>query len=253
MPSVCRPVAASTLTTGPGPRLIGGLARGHNTRRPEMRAHTITTRIGRRLRLARRWRSHSRRSSSRSPEPRYLKAHRHQAHHRLPATASRRPSWVRRAATSGPEGTDIHQGFAVNLVGTPGPEVIVGRGGDDILGDAAGDDVICGGDGRGAIFGGRGNDTLFGEAGKDALGDRHGNDTLLGGPGGDLSRPARATTPCSARRARTRSLGGGQGPLRGRPGQGHRPPGASLPGTNRTTRWFHSGPLEVRGQEVDLS
>jgi Ca2+-binding RTX toxin-like protein len=138
-----------------------------------MRTHTITTRIGRRLRpspamavaFAALFVALGGTALSQGTPP--------------PGTAPATCNGLA-ATVVGTEGSDD-----LRMNGTPGPDVIVGLGGDDILGRTAGDDVICGGDGRDELFGGRGNDTLLGEAGKDSLGDRSGNDTLLGGPGGD--------------------------------------------------------------------
>ena len=105
---------------------------------------------------------------------------------------------------------------ALNLIGTPGPDVLVGAEGNDtitgldgndrLLGNA-GNDILNGGDGvdtlnggdgndniqggataadlRDVIFAGAGNDSVDAGAGNDQVFGQEGNDTIAGGAGVD--------------------------------------------------------------------
>jgi Ca2+-binding RTX toxin-like protein len=114
----------------------------------------------------------------------------------LPSTAFAAPRCLGRAATI--VGSDRDD----ELVGTPGPDVIVsgrgldvveGRGGDDricsggrpdFVRGGAGDDRIRAGGGGDTVIGGGGDDRLWGEAASvDALFGGRGNDRLFGGNG----------------------------------------------------------------------
>jgi Ca2+-binding RTX toxin-like protein len=83
----------------------------------------------------------------------------------------------------------------LNIVGTPGNDVLVGSdkndtisglGGDDDIIAKAGNDVIDGGSGADLILAGKGKDSVVGGSGSDQLRGEDGNDTLLGGDNGDL-------------------------------------------------------------------
>jgi uncharacterized repeat protein (TIGR01451 family) len=96
------------------------------------------------------------------------------------------------------------RGRAANVVGTPGPDLLVGTAGDDVilagLGDDrifsfGGDDLVCAGAGNdvtgsggGAdrVLAGRGADRAFGRGGRDTLRGGRGRDRLRGGSGADL-------------------------------------------------------------------
>lgn len=90
--------------------------------------------------------------------------------------------------------TEVCGGFAVTLLGTPGPDVLVGTRGPDVihggagndhLRGGAGDDLLCGGPGADTLLGGTGNDRLEGMAGADILLGGAGNDRLFGGSDND--------------------------------------------------------------------
>jgi len=68
-----------------------------------------------------------------------------------------------------------------------------------------GDDVLHGGDGDDDMNGNIGADTVSGDAGNDQLHGGQGDDVLLGGVGDDWLSGDRATTPCPAGPAPTRS------------------------------------------------
>jgi Ca2+-binding RTX toxin-like protein len=81
-----------------------------------------------------------------------------------------------------------------DVIGTPGPDVLIGtsrrdiicaRGGNDLLRGLGGNDLLLGGKGRDELRGGPGNDRLFGQAGNDRLLGQRGRDFLNGGPGRD--------------------------------------------------------------------
>ena len=223
MPSVCRPVAASTLTTGPGLRFIGGLARSHDHQEAQDEG------------------SHH--------------------HHQDWTKASASPAmavafaalFVALAGTALSQGTPppgtppaTCNGLAATLVGYGEQRRCVERHtwcngcdrrprGRRHPRPAAGDDVICGGPGRdtlrgpgqrhparrggqglarrpswqrhparrprrGPAHGQPGNDTLLGEAGRDALAGGAGKDLCVGGPGKDIDRPAHRYTERTERR-----------------------------------------------------
>jgi hypothetical protein len=72
-------------------------------------------------------------------------------------------------------------GNDINLLGTPGNDVIHGLGGDDTIKGLRGNDIICGGAGNDVLRGGKGKDQLYGEAGNDKLYGDQQNDRLDGG------------------------------------------------------------------------
>jgi SpoIID/LytB domain protein len=94
------------------------------------------------------------------------------------------------AATTclGIEATIVGSSRADDLMGTPGPDVIVAGGGNDRVFGRGGDDLICAGPGNDTVLGGAGNDRLLGEGGDDALTGGRGSDLLAGGPGADVLR-----------------------------------------------------------------
>jgi len=71
------------------------------------------------------------------------------------------------------------------LAGTTGPDGILGLGGKDTLKGLAGNDGLCGGPGKDKLKGGKGNDRLLGQGGKDTLIGGKGKDKLKGGAGKD--------------------------------------------------------------------
>lgn len=85
-------------------------------------------------------------------------------------------------------------GRPVNIVGTPGddvlsggrePDTFLGLGGDDEFQGSLAEDRACGGPGADHLIGGPGDDVLVGQAGDDHLEGEDGDDRLLGGPGTD--------------------------------------------------------------------
>lgn len=83
----------------------------------------------------------------------------------------------------------------LNIVGTPGNDVLVGSdkndtisglGGDDEIIAKAGNDLIDGGSGADQIIAGSGNDSIIGGSGVDQISGEGGNDTILGGQQDDL-------------------------------------------------------------------
>jgi Ca2+-binding RTX toxin-like protein len=91
--------------------------------------------------------------------------------------------------------------WAVNKVGTNGPDTLrgtnradnlSGRGGDDVLLGLRGDDALYGGGGSDALAGGsergpaRGDRALSGGPGGDFVGAGRGSDAMSGGPGRDF-------------------------------------------------------------------
>jgi CSLREA domain-containing protein len=85
-------------------------------------------------------------------------------------------------------------GTLVNVVGTPGRDIlegtvgddaILGLGGGDTIEGKAGHDAICGGGGNDRIDGDEGDDTLLGQGGDDRLDGGPDSDTCVGGPGDD--------------------------------------------------------------------
>ena len=88
----------------------------------------------------------------------------------------------------------------VNIVGTPGPDVlrsdersdaILGLGGADEVFGGGGADAICAGGGNDTAYGGDGQDRLFGQDGGDLLNTKdgvQGNDLANGGAGTDTCR-----------------------------------------------------------------
>ena len=149
-----------------------------------MRAHTITTRIRRRLRpspamavafaalfVALGGTALSQGTPPPGTAPVTCRV--------LEPVPNARPDHVGLAATIvGTEGNDV-------LSGTPGRDVIAGLGGDDMVSGLAGNDVICGGPGNDTLKGGKGNDELYGHKGNDKLYGREGNDKLFGQTGND--------------------------------------------------------------------
>jgi CSLREA domain-containing protein len=80
----------------------------------------------------------------------------------------------------------------VNVIGTPGSDVLSGTNGDDgvlafdgndRVDGLGGDDTVCGGNGNDVLHGGDGTDALFGDAGRDTLFGDAGPDALNGGSG----------------------------------------------------------------------
>jgi hypothetical protein len=85
-------------------------------------------------------------------------------------------------------------GLAVDIMGTPGDDVIVGTpeadvihglGGNDRIKGLEGEDTICGGDGNDVLIGGPDADTMFGGRNSDRIRGQAGNDVLSGGRGHD--------------------------------------------------------------------
>jgi hypothetical protein len=77
------------------------------------------------------------------------------------------------------------RGGIVNVVGTPGRDVLrLGSRADSVLG-LGGNDLLSGGGGNDRLCGGAGDDTLVGGAGADVLDGGSGGDTCNGGPGSD--------------------------------------------------------------------
>lgn len=73
----------------------------------------------------------------------------------------------------------------LNLVGTPGNDLLVGSSGFDTISGLGGDDTVLGGLGSDSIDGGEGRDTLHGGGDSDTLRGGAGNDLLDGGTGLD--------------------------------------------------------------------
>jgi Ca2+-binding RTX toxin-like protein len=73
----------------------------------------------------------------------------------------------------------------VNVVGTPGNDILNGGASDDTLTGLAGNDILDGLDGDDLVDAGDGNDTLNGGEGDDTLTGGGGIDTLNGGTGTD--------------------------------------------------------------------
>lgn len=76
-------------------------------------------------------------------------------------------------------------GAVVNIVGTPGPDVLLGDSGDDAILGLGGADEISGGGGNDRVYGEDGNDRLFGGSGRDRLVGERGRDRLYGEGGRD--------------------------------------------------------------------
>jgi CSLREA domain-containing protein len=83
-------------------------------------------------------------------------------------------------------------GYEVNVVGTPGNDVVAGTpfadgilalGGADTVRAGQGNDRACGGTGNDKLFGEAGNDRLLGESGDDLLNGCPGLDVCVGGSG----------------------------------------------------------------------
>jgi hypothetical protein len=74
--------------------------------------------------------------------------------------------------------------WAVNIVGTNGPDTLTGTNGDDNLVGIGGDDVLFSLDGRDHLLGGPGKDFVFGGDELDRL--LGGDKKLVGGPDNDI-------------------------------------------------------------------
>ncbi|WP_299029709.1 DUF4214 domain-containing protein [uncultured Sulfitobacter sp.] len=72
---------------------------------------------------------------------------------------------------------------ALDLTGTPEPDLLEGGIGNDRITGLAGNDLLDGGAGHDTLDGGAGADYLVGQAGNDHILGRAGNDTLEGGTG----------------------------------------------------------------------
>jgi parallel beta-helix repeat protein len=92
------------------------------------------------------------------------------------------------------------------LIGTPGPDVVVAGRGSDVVDGRGGDDVVCAGPGRDVVKGragddvldgGKGRDRVLGGAGVDLLRGRFGGDTLRGGAAADDLRGGRQLDLCA--------------------------------------------------------
>ena len=89
---------------------------------------------------------------------------------------------------------EVFEGYALEITGTIGADVLqgtgnedvlIGMGGDDVLRGKANHDVLIGGAGGDTLIGNRGRDVLIGGQGDDVLEGRIGRDTLKGGSGND--------------------------------------------------------------------
>ncbi len=121
--------------------------------------------------------------------------------------------------------------WAVNKVGTNGPDTIkgtneadtlLGRGGDDRLFALAGNDNLRGGPGKDVVFGGNerlvdlsgGNKILVGDSGNDFVNGGKGSDIVEGKEGNDLLGDGwlcEGGTPCKKRETSKDALSGGDG------------------------------------------
>ncbi|HSQ38210.1 MAG TPA: SpoIID/LytB domain-containing protein [Acidimicrobiia bacterium] len=143
----------------------------------------------------------------------------------------------------GVEATIVGSSRADELVGTPGPDVIVAGGGNDRVSGRGGDDLICAGPGNDTVIGGAGNDRLLGQGGDDVLVGGRGNDVLEGGPGTDVLQGGGGDDRLSGDAAADRLTGGpGADTLLGGDdddtlaGGGGRDALAGGPGADRLTR-----------------
>jgi hypothetical protein len=86
--------------------------------------------------------------------------------------------------------------WAVNKIGTNGPDTLIGtnnadnligKGGNDILNGRGGSDNLLGGPGKDIVFGSNGGDkNLLGGSGNDVVDGARGSDNVLGERGNDL-------------------------------------------------------------------
>ncbi len=76
-------------------------------------------------------------------------------------------------------------GSGLDLVGTPGDDLLEGGPGFDTIQGGDGNDTIIGGDGRDTLNGDAGNDTISGDGGNDTINGGDGNDVIDGGDGND--------------------------------------------------------------------
>ncbi len=110
--------------------------------------------------------------------------------------------------------------FAVNKIGTDGPDTLrgtdkadnlFGKGGNDILLSLGGRDNLLGGDGKDILFGGNeqrpsgGDKNLVGGPGNDAVFSGKGSDNIVGGEGNDF------LFECCLREFSKDTLSGGSG------------------------------------------
>jgi hypothetical protein len=107
------------------------------------------------------------------------------------------PAAARTYYCFGQKGTIVGTTKGEDLLGTPGPDVIVARGGNDFVRGDDGDDLICGGRGDdgsdvstedgtvAGLEGGEGDDWIKGGPGNDDVSGDAGTDVLYGGLGHD--------------------------------------------------------------------
>lgn len=82
----------------------------------------------------------------------------------------------------------IHDGrmILIDIIGTPGDDMLGGSPGNDVYRGLEGDDVITGGGGSDTFYGGDGNDIITGGTGNDRFDGGAGDDTLYGIGGSDI-------------------------------------------------------------------
>ncbi|GGF54205.1 hypothetical protein GCM10007301_12140 [Azorhizobium oxalatiphilum] len=81
--------------------------------------------------------------------------------------------------------------MAVNIIGTPGDDILTGTPEGEYISGQEGDDTLSGLGGDDYLNGGVGDDTLSGDDGNDILSGGLGSDTLDGGAGDDILYPGR--------------------------------------------------------------
>jgi Ca2+-binding RTX toxin-like protein len=77
-------------------------------------------------------------------------------------------------------------GFAVTILGTDGPDILIGTAGPDVIHGLEGQDMLYGRGGNDILCGGPGDDVLYGGSGNDWLYGNRGRDYLYGGSGSDI-------------------------------------------------------------------
>lgn len=97
--------------------------------------------------------------------------------------------------STGEYSLNISVATSLNLIGTPGDDVLIGGDGDDSISGLGGDDdiiggadddTLLGGSGADLINAGSGNDSVEGGTGNDDISGASGNDILKGGDGVDV-------------------------------------------------------------------
>jgi Ca2+-binding RTX toxin-like protein len=76
--------------------------------------------------------------------------------------------------------------WALNVTGTPGPDMLTGTADRDTIRSYGGDDIISGLDGNDQLRGDSGADTIHGDNGRDRIRGDKGNDVLFGDDGNDV-------------------------------------------------------------------